>query len=72
MRIFWFARGKTRLDHVRHVENWKEAHMYAMAEFIREKRFRLFGHVQTRDKDEVTRTILQMIVDGKRKRADQS
>ena len=42
--------------------------MNPMAEFLREKRLRLFGHVQRRDKDEATRTILQMVVDGKTNR----
>ena len=60
MRMLWWARGKTRLDHVRNVDIWKEAHMYPMAEFLREKRLRWFGHVQRRDKDEATRKILQM------------
>ncbi len=40
------------LDHVRNVDIWKEAHMYPMAEFLREKRLRWFGHVQRRDKDD--------------------
>ena len=40
--------------------------MYPMAEFPREKRLRWFGHV--RDKDEATRKILQMTVDGERNR----
>ena len=39
--------------------------MYPMAEFLREKSLRWFGHVQRRDKDEATRKILQMTVDGK-------
>ena len=42
--------------------------MYPMAEFLREKRLRWFGHVQRRDKDEATRKTLQMTVDGKRNR----
>ena len=54
------ARGNTRHDHVRNVDIWKEAHMHPMAEFIREKRLRWFGHVQRRDKDDATREILQM------------
>ena len=33
--------------------------MYPMAEFLREKRLRWFGHVQRRDKDDATRKILQ-------------
>ena len=42
--------------------------MYPKAEFFREKRLRWFGHVQRRDKDDVTRKILQMTVDGKQNR----
>ena len=53
---------------MRNVEIWKEAHMYLTAEFLREKRVRWFGHVQRRDKDDATRNILQMTVDGKRNR----
>ena len=40
MRMLRWARGKTRLDHVRNVDIWNEAHMYPMAEFLREKRLR--------------------------------
>ena len=42
--------------------------MYPMAEFLREKRLRWFGHVQRRDKDEATRKTLQMTVYRKRNR----
>ncbi len=45
MRMLRWARGNTRLDHVRNVHIWKEAHMYPMAEFLREKRLSRFGHV---------------------------
>ena len=68
MRMLRWARGNTRLDHVRNVDIWNEAHMYPMAEFLREKRLRWFGHVQRRDKDDATRKILQMEVEGKRNR----
>ena len=43
MRTLRWARGKRRLDHVRNVNMWKEAYMYLMAEFLREKRW--FEHV---------------------------
>ena len=43
-------------------------HVYLVAEFLREKRLIRFGHVQRRDKDDATRKILQMTVDGKRTR----
>ena len=68
LRMLRWARGNTRLDHVRNVDIWKEAHMYPMVEFLREKRLRWFGHVQRRDKDDDTRNILPMTVDGKRNR----
>ena len=55
-------------SHVRNVDIWKAAHMYPMAEFLREKRLRWFGHVQRWDKDDATRKILNMTVDGKRNR----
>ena len=34
------TRGKTRLDHVRNVDIWKESHNYSMAEFLREEMLR--------------------------------
>ena len=67
MRMLRWARGKMRLDHLRNLDIWKEAHMYPMAEFLREKRLRWFGHVQRRDKDEAMRQILQMMVQGKQR-----
>ena len=42
--------------------------MYPMAEFLRGKRLRWFGHVQRRGKDDATINILQTTVDGKRNR----
>ena len=53
---------------MRYVDIWKDTHTYPMAEFLREKRLRWFGHVQRRDKDEPTRKRLHMTVDGKRNR----
>ena len=64
MRMLRWARGKTRLDHVRNVDIWKEAHMYPMAEFLREKRLRWFGHVQRRDKDDATRKWRDLVKDN--------
>ena len=46
MRLLLWARGKTQLDHVRKVDIWKEANMYPMAEFLKEKRLRWLGHIQ--------------------------
>ena len=65
MHMLRWARGKTRLDHVRNVEIWKEAGMYPTADFFREKMIRWSGHVQMRDKDDATRRIIAD--DGRRK-----
>ena len=71
MRMLRWARGRTRLDHVRNVDIWKEAHMYPMAEFLREKRLRWFEHVQRRANDDATRKDIadEMTVDEKRNRS---
>ena len=37
MRTLRWARGKTRLDHVRNVDIWKEAHLCPMAEFLTQR-----------------------------------
>ena len=42
--------------------------MYPESQFLGEKRLRWFGYVQLRDKDDATRKILKMTVDGKRNR----
>ena len=44
-RIFHTTEMRIFLENVRNVDIWKEAHMYPMAEFLREKRLRWFGHV---------------------------
>ena len=54
------------MDHVRNVDIWKEAHMYTMAEYPTEKRLRWFGHVHRWVKNDATRKILHMAVDGKK------
>ena len=48
MHLLRWARGKTRLDHVRNVDIWKEAHVYPMTEFLSENRLRWFGHEKAR------------------------
>ena len=69
MRMLRWARGKTRLDHVRNVDIWKEAHMCPMAEFLREKMLRWSGQVQRRDKDDARRNMGKLTA---RKLADSS
>ena len=68
MSMLRLPREKTKLDHARNVDIWKEALIYPMAEFLRENSLRWFGHVQRRDKDDATRKMIQMTVDGMRNR----
>ena len=70
MRMLQWARENTRLDNVRNVDIWKQAcRIYVPDGRIPQREeMRWFGHVQRRDKDEATRNILQMTVDGKRNR----
>ena len=68
MRMLRWVRGKTILDNVRNVDTWKEAQMYRMADYLREKRIIWFGRVQRRYSVDVTIKILQMTVDEKRNR----
>ena len=49
---------------MRNVDLLREAHMHPMAYIFGEKRLRWAGHVQWQDKDEATREILHMTVDG--------
>ena len=62
------GKRKRRLYYVSNADIWKEAHVYPMAETFRQNRLKWFGLVQSRDKDEAMRTVLQMAVDGKRNR----
>ena len=60
----------SKLDHVRNVDIWKQACRIHVPDGRIPQREEMiwFGHVQRRDKDEATRKILQMTVDGKRNR----
>ena len=45
MRMLRWARGKTRLDHIRNVDIKNEAHIYPVETFLENKRLNLwFGH----------------------------
>ena len=70
MRMLRWARENTRLDNVRNVDIWKQACRIHVPDGRIPQREEMiwFGHVQRRDKDEATRKILQMTVDGKRNR----
>ena len=55
IRMLRWVRENTKLDHVRNVDIWEEAHMYPMGDFHTEKMLILFGHrgpTQMWDNDE--------------------
>ncbi len=49
MRMLRWARGKTRLDHIRNVDIRKEADVKPVATFLENKRLKWFGHCLRRE-----------------------
>ena len=49
MRMLRWARGKTRLDHIRNEDIRKEAHVKPVETFLENKRLRWFGHCLRRE-----------------------
>ena len=45
MRMLRWARGKTKKDHVKNEDIWREANVEPMTTFLRKKRLRWCGHV---------------------------
>ena len=45
MRMLRWARGKTKKDHVKNEDIWREANTDPMTSFLRKKRLRWYGHV---------------------------
>ena len=49
MRMLRWARGKTRLDHIRNEDIRKEAHVKPVEKFLENKRLKWFGHCLRRE-----------------------
>ena len=45
MRMLRWARGKTKKDHVKNEDIWREDNVEPMTTFLRKKRLRWYGHV---------------------------
>ncbi len=66
MRMLRWARGKTRLDHIRNEDIRKEAHIKHVVTFLENKR--LIGHCLRREPNHICAKSLRLEVSGRRSR----
>ena len=67
MRMLRWARGKTRLDHIRNEDIRKEAHVKPA--FLENKRLMWFGHCLRREPHHICAKSLRLEVSGRRNRS---
>ena len=68
MRMLRWARGKTRLDHIRNEDIRKEAHVKPVEIFLENKRLKWFGHCLRREPNHICAKALRLEVCGRRNR----
>ena len=68
MRMLKWARGKTRLDHIRNEDIRKEAHVKHVEMFLENKRLKWFGHCLRRERNHICAKSLRLEVSGRRSR----
>ena len=68
MRMLIWARGKTKKDHIKNEDIWREANVEPMTTFFRKKRLRWYGHMLRKEGEDTTKKMLDMQVQGKRRR----
>ena len=68
MRMLRWARGKTRLDHIRNEDIRKEAHVKPVETFLENKRLKWFGHCLRREPNHICAKSLILEVSGRRSR----
>ena len=68
MRMFRWARGKTRLDHIRHQDIGKEAHVKPVETFLENNWLKWFGHCLRREHKYIWVKSLRLEVSGRRSR----
>ena len=62
-----WARGKTRLDHIRNEDIRKKAHVKTVATFLENKRLKWFnGHCLRRERKHICAKSLRLEVSGRR------
>ena len=55
-----WARGKTRLDHIRNEDIRKEAHVKIVETFLENKRLMWFGHCLRRERNHICAKSLRL------------
>ncbi len=70
MRMLRWIRGKTRKDHVRNHIMQEDAKVSQMSTFLRQKRLHLYAHIRRREEDNLSRTIMDMVVGAYRGREE--
>ena len=68
MRMLRWARGKTRLDHIRNEDIRKEPHIKPVETFLENKRLKWFGHCLRREPSHICAKSLRLEVSGRRRR----
>ena len=66
MRMLRWARGKTRLDHIRNVDIRKEAKVKPVETFLENNRLKWFGHCLMREHNHICAKSLRLEVSGRR------
>ena len=66
MRMLRWARGKTRLDHIRNEDIRKEADVKPVETFLENKRLKWFGHCLRRERNHICAKSLRLEVSGRR------
>ena len=66
MRMLRWARGKTRLDHIRNEDIRKEVHVKPVETFLENKRLKWFGHCLRREPYHICAKSLRREVSGRR------
>ena len=68
MRILRWARGKTRLGHIRNEDIRKEAHIKPVETFLENKWLKRFGHCLRREQNHICAKSLRQEASGRRRR----
>ena len=65
MRMLRWARGKTRLDHIRNEDTRKEAHINILIFFRENNRLKMFGHCLRREHNHICSKSLRPDISGR-------
>ena len=68
MRMLRWARGKTRLDHIRNEDIMKEAHVKPVEPLLKNKKLKWSGHCLRRERNHICSKSLRLEVSVRRTR----